>query len=180
MFGTILGSFVLVANVAAWAGGLSVSAGQMREPRLMHLPAFTVIGFAGRTTNAAEAAGKSVIGPTTGRFMSEGAKIPGVVDKNTSYAVYTSYESDFNGAYDYVRGYAVKQGTSAPDGMRSVSIPAANYLVFDAPGSSMQDVISTWSRIWKYFSGSAPKQRAYTADFEKYGEDGLKVYIAVK
>ena len=150
------------------------------EPQLVEVPAFCVIGFQARTTNAAEASGKGVIGPTIGKFKAHAAEIPGVADKSVTYAVYSGYESDFNGAYDYLMGNAAQAGATPPEGMKKIELPAAKYLVFPSAGVGAPEVIATWGRVWKYFSGSAKWQRAYTADFEKYTPDGMKIYIAVK
>src|SRR5205823_9688219 len=71
----------------------------------------------------------STLSPYTTLFRSGiQAKIPDKVGSNI-YAVYSDYASDHNGAYTYVIGAMVKDGTAPPEGMVAIRIPAGQYTV---------------------------------------------------
>jgi len=151
-------------------------------PQLADLPAFTVIGLSVRTTNAQEMIGTDGrIAPLWDRFAHGGAgAIPGIVEQGTTYAVYTSYESDESGAYDFVLGKSVQSSQSAPEGMVKLQIPAARYMVFSAAGSSPDAIKAAWLKVYEYFGRQTGAQRAFTADFEQHSSSGTKLYIAVR
>ncbi len=89
---------------------------------LADFPAFTVIGATVRTTNADEMSGNSGrIGPLWNQFMHGGDKaIPGVIDQDTTYAIYANYESNATGAYDLTLGKSVQTNQKPPAGMTSI------------------------------------------------------------
>ena len=152
-------------------------------PVLTTVPAFTIIGYAVRTSMASEMSGKdSKIGPLWNAFMHGGAaKIPGVTEANTIIAAYTKYSSDETGEYDTVLGKPVKPAEKAPAGMRRLDIPAARYRVFTAGGSSPDDIRNIWASIYGYFKQHPNEHRAFTTDFEQYqGSAAPKIFIAVR
>jgi len=150
-------------------------------PQLVDLPAFTVIGLSVRTTNAQEMMGTDGrIAPLWDRFARGADAIPGIAEQGTTYAVYTSYESDETGAYDFVLGKSVQSAQSAPDGMVKLQIPAARYMVFSAAGSSPDAIKATWLKVYEYFGRQTGEQRAFTVDFEQQSSSGTKLYIAVR
>lgn len=92
-------------------------------------------------------------------------------------AVYTNYESDANGLYDLIIGARVSSLESVPDGLVALSIPVANYAVFDASGPQPQAVVSAWQCVW----ADTGLARAYTADFDEYlGPEHVLVHVALK
>ena len=147
-------------------------------------PERKVIGIEVRTSNALEQhPGTAQIGKLWQRFHTEmiGHNIPNRVDAKTVVGVYTNYESDRNGMYTLVAGCEVKDLKQIPKGMIGITIPAGKYAVFPAPGEMPNCIIECWMRIWNYFDGSKDHQRAYTADYELYGEEsGTHIYIAIK
>ncbi len=151
-------------------------------PLSVVVPAFVVIGPAVRTTNAQEMSGdKGKIGPLWKQFMQGGAEtIPGVIEQETIYAVYTHYESDETGAYDLILGKSVRPEQHVPSGMKSIHIPAGRYLVFPATGSSPDAIKSAWGKVYDYFAHHSQQQRAFTIDFEQHSSLGTKLYIAVR
>ena len=151
-------------------------------PISVAVPAFVVIGPAVRTTNAQEMSGdKGKIGPLWKQFMQGDAEtIPGVIDQETIYAVYTHYESDETGAYDLILGKSVQPDQQVPSGMKSIRIPPARYLVFPAIGSSPDAIKSAWGKVYDYFAHHSQQQRAFTIDFEQHSSLGTKLYIAVR
>jgi predicted transcriptional regulator YdeE len=149
--------------------------------------AFDVIGIAARTTNIDEAGPNGVIPRMWQRLFSQNLldQIPDKTDAGI-LAVYTEYASDEKGAYTYLLGAKVKPGTVAPEGMRSVHIPAGPYVVFQTARGPVQKVIpAAWQVIWSAFPQDGPAHRSFQADFELYpaGFDpknaGIGIYIGV-
>ena len=148
----------------------------------VEFPAFTIIGSTARTTNAFEMSGSAgKIGPLWSQFMHGGDKaIPGIIDQDVTYAVYSNYESDASGEYDFMLGKSVHPEQNAPVGMKSIHIPAASYLVFTASGNSPDAIRAAWGNVYDYFARHKEKRRAFTVDFEQYASSGIKLYIAVR
>ncbi|MDP4201028.1 MAG: GyrI-like domain-containing protein [Bacteroidota bacterium] len=147
-------------------------------------PAFTVAGFSARTTNAREMSGEGVIAAMWQRVLSEGLieKIPNRVDDNV-IALYSNYESDLNGEYDFLIGARVKTAEFIA-GLTVVTVPSARYAVLHSEsGPSWKTVPETWKKVWETFG----EERSYIADFELY--DGraadphnmvVEVWVGVK
>jgi predicted transcriptional regulator YdeE len=140
-------------------------------------PAFTVIGISARTNNAREFAGTGVIAEMWNRIMKEGLldRIPGRLDTST-LAVYTNYESDHRGEYDFVIGAKVAIGSQIPEGFVAVEVPAQQYeIVTTEPGPAWLNVPNAWQKVWDNLN----EQRSYIADFEIYDERCQKPESAV-
>jgi predicted transcriptional regulator YdeE len=152
------------------------------SPQPAEVGAFTVIGLTVRTTNAREMSGKDgQIGPLWRQFMHGGAAaIPGVVEPETTYAVYSHYDSDETGSYDLILGKSVRPGQEVPPAMKGISIPAARYLVFTASASSPDAIQSAWTQVYEYFAQHKKQRRAFSADFEQYSSSGIRLFIAVQ
>jgi predicted transcriptional regulator YdeE len=58
-------------------------------------------------------------------------------------------------------------------------VPAAKYLVFPAESRSPEAIMSAWRSVYCYFDEPGAPQRAYTVDFERYGEGAPALYIAI-
>lgn len=158
----LLGALSLAA-MATLGGTLNV--------RIAHEKSFVVIGIAVRTNNARESTQKALIPRQWQRFFAEHLreKIPGM-EGDTIYALYGEYQSDRSGDYTYVLGMRVKEGSTAPPGMVSWTVPAGRYAVFTTPRGSVTHVIGdTWRQIWDEEDQSR-LHRAYKTDFEVYDE----------
>jgi predicted transcriptional regulator YdeE len=134
---------------------------------LVDEPGFTVVGIAGRTSNAREMSGDRIIAKQWGRFWQENllALIPDKADEAVR-AVYTEYASDKDGDYTFVIGARVKSAAGIPVGMVSKTIPAGRNAVFlSESGPVERIVVETWQRIW-----SSAIDRAYGADYEIYDQ----------
>jgi predicted transcriptional regulator YdeE len=132
------------------------------------IKSFQVIGIAVRTTNENGQSGQD-IGALWNRFMSDDVmtQIPDKTD-DTIYCIYTEYEKDFTRPYTTILGCKVNSLDHVPAGMVSVTITIKedNYVKFVAKGSLLEGaVFNEWTKIWN--SGMT---RAYTVDFEVYGE----------
>lgn len=127
------------------------------------LEKFSVIGISIRTSNKEALTDLPKVWE---RFFSEAImeKIPGRLNSDI-IAVYTGYEGDHTNPYTFILGCEVSQTEPVPEGMRSVTIPPARYIVFPVTGSIPGAVAETWYTIWNDPVG---KKRAYIADFERY------------
>jgi predicted transcriptional regulator YdeE len=144
---------------------------------------FYIIGMAVRTTNENEQAATD-IPELWGRFMQQQimAIIPGKVS-NDIYCVYTDYEKDFMRPYTTVLGCKVDNIDNVPEGLVGKRIPGGTYTTFTAKGKLTDGIVyKAWTDIW-----AMDIARAYTADFEIYGEKAqnpnnaqVDIYIAVK
>jgi len=179
---------LIVANVALDGRAVQAEEHAMKS-KVIHQPAFTVVGIAARTSNAKEATADGVIGKQWERFMKEGvlAKIPNKVD-SAIVAVYTDYASDKDGEYTFVLGAKVKSDHDIPDGMLARKVPAGRYAVFTSEkGPAARVVAETWKRIWSVQKSTPGGNRAFKADFEVYDERAadpqnmqVDVYVGVK
>jgi predicted transcriptional regulator YdeE len=148
--------------------------------QIVRLPAFSVLGFTARTTNEQEMSGKGHIGQLWQTYMGTGsAMIPGVTDPSLTFSIYTNYQSDHTGAYDVILGKPVSSLESPPKPLQGIAIPAAEYLMFTAENPSPDSIRAAWMKVYEYFSGQQRRPRAFTADFERYSNDGVQLYIAV-
>jgi len=153
-----------------------------------NVPGFTVIGIAARTDNAKESTSDGIIPKQWQRFFSEGMlpKIPDTAGPNL-YAVYTDYANDHNGAYTYVVGAAVKDGTAAPGGMVVKRVLTGQYAVLTTEVGPFAKVVpAAWQRIFK-LEEEGKLNRAYKTDFEIYDQRAqnpqsaqIDIYIGLK
>lgn len=127
---------------------------------------FSVIGIAVRTTNENGQSGTD-IPALWSKFLSEGIfdKIPNKIDQ-TVFCIYTEYEKDYTRPYTTILGCKVANLEVVPDGMVSKTFDTGNYTQRTAKGSILQGIVfEEWVKIWQ-----SDLPRAYTADFEMYGE----------
>jgi predicted transcriptional regulator YdeE len=144
---------------------------------IKHFSSFTVQGLQTRTTNAAEQTADAKIGPLWQRYFGTYG-----MPTSTVYGVYSSYESDWTGAFDVLTGCEVA-GHAAPKAEQVVmQVQAGDYLVFPAKGEMPQAIIEAWGRVWRHFSHPhSDWQRCYVTDFEQYlGVDEAAICIGVK
>ncbi len=144
---------------------------------------FQLIGIAIRTTNEGQKGNKE-IAEQWQRFLSEGIldKIPNKVD-DTIYSLYTDYEGDHTQPYTAILGCKVEKLDEIPEGMTGKSFAGGTYIKTSAKGDLMDGlIVNHWAKIWKM-----ELDRAYTADFEVFGEKAqdpsnaeVDFYIAVK
>jgi predicted transcriptional regulator YdeE len=153
------------------------------EPRLVNEPAFTVIGLATNTTNKEEMSGAGgQLRNLWRNFMAESdRRIPGDPDQSTIFCVYTNYQGDEKDGYKAVLGRSVAvTEPEIPHGLERIDIDSARYLVFHALDRNPESVRDAWSRIHAYFRDHADHARAFTADFDSYGPNGVDVYVAIR
>lgn len=144
---------------------------------------FKVVGISVRTTNKNGQSAKD-IGALWNRFMAEGVleKIPNRVD-NTIYSIYTEYEGDYTKPYTTLLGCKVTSMETIPEGLVAKTFEGGSYIKFVAKGDLTKGAVyESWSKIW-----NTDLDRAYTADFEVYGEKAqnpadaeVDIYVGIK
>lgn len=144
---------------------------------------FHLIGITVRTTNEGGKAAQD-IPALWGRFMSEGVlqKIPNKID-DTIYCMYTDYEGDYIKPYTTIIGCRVTSLEDVPEGMIGKTVETGQYVKYVAKGNIMQGAVQeVWQDIWQ-----SDIQRAYTADFDVYGDKArnledaeVDVFVSVK
>ena len=142
------------------------------QQAVIQMPEMRLVGIAARTNNAAEIEPSTAkIGTTVQHYFNNALaeKISNRTTPETSYCVYTDYESDFTGVYTYFIGEVVSHIDSIPEGFSSVVIPAQSYVKFtNGPGPMPDICIETWQSIWKMSAEDLGGERSYLADFEIY------------
>lgn len=144
---------------------------------------FKLVGITVRTTNENNQAATE-IAELWKRFM-EGAIVDKIRNKLDSavYSVYTNYESDHTKPYTAMLGCKVSDLKEIPEGLEGKSFEGGDYLKSSAKGDlSNGIVVDHWIKIW-----NSEINRAYTADFEVFGEKAqnkadaeVDFYVAVK
>ena len=133
----------------------------------MYKEGFKLIGISlGKKTNNAEGQSVQDIGGLWQRFEKEQIfdKIPNKLDFEV-VAVYHSYEGDHTNPFAYFIGCRVADDVEVPSDLESLRVDAGNYQLFVAKGKMPDCIGEAWSNIW-----IEAKDRAYTADYEVYGE----------
>jgi len=144
---------------------------------------FKIIGIAIRTTNENNQA-VGDIANLWNKFLSE--KIIEIIPNKISpeiYSVYTDYEGDYTKPYTTVLGCKVENLYQIPEGMVGKEFEGGKYHKIIAKGDITKGVVvQEWLKIW-----NSNLKRAYTADFEIYGEKAqnpenaeVEIFVAIK
>lgn len=144
---------------------------------------FSVIGISVRTTNENGQSAKD-IEALWEKFWGEEIQkqIPNKVNDDI-YAVYTDYETDFNGPYTLIIGLPVSSLENIPKDFVGITIEKDIYEKFVSKGNMPEAVLKTWMEIWQ----NKDLKRTYNADFTIHGKkyyDGenaeVETFISVK
>jgi predicted transcriptional regulator YdeE len=128
---------------------------------------FYIAGIAVTTTNEN---GQSAIDipQLWEKFFSENimASIPNKMN-DAIYCIYTDYELDYTRPYTTILGCRTDSLDDIPDGLSGKAVPAGKYGIFTAEGKMEEGIVyEEWKKIW-----GTDLPRAYTADFEIYGDE---------
>lgn len=94
------------------------------------------------------------------------------LSSGTKYAIYSNYDSDYKGDYEFSVGVENYFTDS-----KEVIIPSLNYMIFSCHQS---EIVSKWKEIWD-LEEKQKLNRDYKFDFEKHYPNGnLDIYIGVK
>lgn len=136
-----------------------------------------IAGISTVTSNEA-AFNQNTIGKLWGEFLAAPIREKlSNLSSSSIFAVYSDYESGYEGKYKITIGYAVNDNGKLPDGLTAVTIPSGNYKIFKSKSNAPEDIIDTWKMIWQM----DPKvfQPDFEIMFEEYKEDN-EVLIYVK
>ena len=144
---------------------------------------FHITGISIRTTNE-DGQSSADIPALWNKFMSEGipARIPGRTD-NAIYCVYTNYEKDHTKPYTTIMGCKTDDLSNIPAGLTGWTFNEGTYTRFTAKGNILQGMVfNEWAKIW-----NSDLPRAFTADFEVYGDKAqdlsdaeVEIFISIK
>ncbi len=152
-------AFMLLASTAQ-------SQVNSKQMNLQTIQKFYIVGISVRTTNQNGQSAKD-IEALWGKFWGE--EIPKQIPNKLSddiYAVYTDYETDFNGPYTTIIGLPVSSLKDIPKGFAGITIETAQYQKFVSKGKMPAAVFNTWLEIWS----NKNLKRAYKADFTIHGK----------
>lgn len=130
------------------------------------LKSFSVIGITVRTSNAEGKAAVDIPGLWDKFWKSDVAtQLPERLN-NDIYSIYTEYDGDYTRPYTTLIGYRVQNLDHVPEGFTGIVIREGTYLKHTAKGKLSDGIVfNAWTEIW-----NSSITRAYTADFEVYGE----------
>src|ERR1035437_3730910 len=150
---------------------------------IQKIQGFSVIGIAVLTTNE-NGQSSNDIPALWNKFMLEGIieKISNKIDSSI-YCIYTEYEKDHTKPYTTILGCNVSDLDTIPDGMIGKTFEEGIYTKYIAKGNILQGMVfDEWTKIW-----NSDISRAFTADFEVYGEKAqdpenaeVDIFVAVK
>ena len=142
------------------------------------------MGLATRTTNTAESSPSTAKIPVLwARFTNEhwSERLEEVGAFGPTIAVYSAYESDVSASYQLLVGRQVRDARPVSPPLQIVAATQGSYLAFRCSGPLPQAVIDGWRDVWAYFARDNVPARAYTADFEIYGDAGpVEIWVAVQ
>lgn len=108
------------------------------------------------------------------------------------YAVYTEYESDYNGMYTYFIGQEISSiedmGLIRAQDMHVIKTKEQKYAKFTSNAGKMPDVcIELWQHIWSLSPEELGGVRSYKTDFELYDSRAndlnnaiMEIYIGIE
>lgn len=167
---------------------------------IVNLQEIKLVGISERTNNANEGNSSTAkISPTVQKYMQDNVpgKIQNRVRPDVNFCAYTNYELDkitdptkydYNGDYTYFIGETVDSFEGIASDLKTLTIPAQNYIKFTTSKGSMPEiVINAWMHIWKMTSEELGYERSFVADFEIYDENAsdlqnavVNIYIGIK
>ena len=129
------------------------------EPKIVSLPAFTVVGLKYRGKNE-----QNEIPQLWGQFVPCIGEIQHRTTDLATYGVMSNYD-EATGEFDYVASLTVERAADLPAGMVGVEVPAARYAVLDC---TLPTIGAAYEQIRAWVDRSE-YERAPTPDFEYYG-----------
>jgi AraC family transcriptional regulator len=136
------------------------------EPRILSLPAFTVIGLELRVTPGTQA-----IPNLWQNLYRRIGEIPAVMRPERAYGVGRNWDPQTR-SFDYLAGVEVAPGTQPPPEMTSAGISAAMYAAFKCPLSRLHDTLHEANHVWlpasRYRRADGPEFELYDEEFEAH------------
>lgn len=161
----------------------------MKEPELVALPGFTACGISTPTSAAIESEPAMARLPRLWqRFYAEAmpARLAANASNGRVVCVYSGYEAGGSAGYRVTIGVQLVRGRACPTGAEQVAVSPGEYLRFTAYGHGPEAAARAWHEIGDFFKHAEHAlagryERAYTADFERYGDpESVSILVAVK
>ena len=150
---------------------------------MTNLERFNIIGIDIKTSNEAGQSGQD-IPALWQKFLSQNMieKIPNKLSSEI-FCIYTEYEGDHTQPYTTLLGCKVASLETIPEGMRGMTFVPEKLHKSTAKGNLNEGAVwKKWVEIW-----NADLDRAYTFDFEVYGEKAqhpenaeVDIYVSVR
>ncbi len=131
-----------------------------------------LVGMEVRTKNSDEMSPHGKIPKLWEEFLKK--NISEIIKEKTSeniYGVYSNYESDHTGEYDYFIGYEVNDIKPYSNNNKLIikKIMPGKYLIVTTEKGPMQKVLfDAWVKIWNMKGSDLDGKRAFKTDFEIY------------
>lgn len=143
---------------------------------------FSLYGLTVRTNNKYEfeMRNEGKIAKLWGQFFAENitAKVPAPVGDEV-IAVYSNYESDHNGDYDYTIGLKSSSDKTIP-GLVSLKVSGGRYISLKTEKGPIYAVVpQLWQKVWQMNDQELGGKRAYDTDYEIYGSEARNPESAV-
>lgn len=147
---------------------------------IIDMPARKVMGYGCRTTNQNGRGMKDIgqIWAGLGDFISKNAAN---ATNDLLYGVYSNYESDFQGKYDFTLAVELRENKVLEKEYRWLDLPAGKYARFSAEGDPAEMAAKLWGEIW-----ATSLERLYLVDYEIYSSlenvasgKKLDIYIGI-
>jgi predicted transcriptional regulator YdeE len=95
-------------------------------------------------------------------------------------AVYSDYESDKDGEYNYLLGTKMREDDTLPDHLTQRRVEGGPYVQLQFEGSVTPDaVVGLWRQVWEW-ERDRKIERAYKTDFELYSGAGVELYVGLR
>ena len=94
------------------------------------------------------------------------------------YAVYTNFENEGvnnKGMYSLIIGAEVESFKNIPQGLISTTIVKQNREIFPVPEGKAENIGQTWMEIWQ----RDDLKKTFLAEYERYHDKGIDIYIGV-
>lgn len=137
-----------------------------------------VMGYTIRTNNQNPQVG-ALIGGTWQKLFHNLGSVCNRKNGRT-LGIYSAYESDEKGDYDFTAGCEVEREAEGCEGQTRLVLPAGKYAKFIVEGPMAEASARFWGKLW-----SMKLERAFTYDLEEYITGNpehviIHIYIAVK
>ena len=130
-----------------------------------------IAGIEVRTKNSEEMSSNGKISKLWERFFIEDIKsfIKDKVSENI-YCVYSNYESDHTGEYNYLIGYEIKNVQKFDNSKIIIQkIETSKYSLIETEKGQIQKVlVDAWEKIWKMDTVELGGKRLFKTDYELY------------
>jgi len=131
------------------------------EPKIVDMPAFTVVGMYYRGTNQ-----NNEIPQLWRQFGPRVVEIKHMAKENISYGVMDNFD-EASKEFDYLAAVKVDSTADVPDGMLSWEIPEQTYAVFTC---TLPTIKETFDIIYSKWLPESGYQLAPAPEFELYDE----------